>query len=107
MGKIYSVPKEIGPEPEIGGINFDFKKYDEECRVYVAKIVAYAKKHGKGSCAGKEIGFGVADGTARYIVFSLSPVGLIHVPTGDAYQFQYAHRLTAADIMKLVKQQGL
>lgn len=107
MGKVYSPPQEVGPEPQIGGsINFSFKKYHQECQEYVAKIVAYAKNNGSGDCAGKEIGFGVADGRARYIVFSLSPVKLIHVPTGDAYQFQYAHRLTAADIRKQIKQEA-
>jgi hypothetical protein len=65
---------------------------------FVDRVKTWAKKHGKGLEAGEEISFFVADGNARYIIVSLAPVVLIHLPLGDAYQYPFAHRLTAKDI---------
>jgi hypothetical protein len=56
--------------------------------------------------SGKEITFPVADGRARYIVVSLKPVVMIHDDTGDAWNYDYVHRLTAADIRTKIKQQN-
>jgi hypothetical protein len=103
MGKIYSPPESIGEPPSITH-PFDWKAYNKACDEYVNKIKSWAKQNGKGPQAGEEISFGVADGNAVYIVVSLSPVSLIHVPIGDAYQFQYANRLTRQDILKKIEQ---
>lgn len=53
----------------------------------------------------KIIRFGVADGHAEYLVVSLKPLVLCHIPYGDAYR---AHRLiekalTAKEVRKLLK----
>jgi len=40
----------------------------------------------------------MADGFAFYMVLSMRPLELMHIPLGDAYQFPYANRLTAKDI---------
>ena len=78
----------------------DFDKYEKACDKYVADVKAWAKKDNP-TCpeAGEEIHFPVADGRARYIVCSLKPVALIHLHVMDAWHFQYAHRLTAKDVV--------
>lgn len=100
MGQVFSPPAEIGKfefdySTITGGNSRDWMKAEEE---YTNKIVEYAKKHGKGEFRGRVIQFGVADGYAVYVIMSINPVKLIHVPTGDSYQFPYVNRLTSADI---------
>ena len=53
---------------------------------------------------GEIIQQGVADGYAQYMVLSLRPLVLIHLPLGDAYQFQWDHRWTASDVKMMVDQ---
>lgn len=103
MGKVYGGVEEI-PVPTFKS-GESFEKYMERCDKYVEAVKVFARNNGRGDLAGEEISFPVADGAARYIVFSLRPVILIHLPVGDAYQFQYAERLTAADIKKEVNRQ--
>jgi hypothetical protein len=102
MGKIYNAPKEF-KKPGYAQYQ-DFNKYQTACNKYIEDIKAWAKSQNP-SCpeSGKEITFPVADGRARYIVVSLKPVTLIHDDTGDAWHYQYVHRLTAADVRKEVK----
>lgn len=102
MGKIFSAPEQF-KKPEYPAYQ-DFDKYQAACDKYIADIKAWAKSQNP-TCpeSGKEITFPVADGRARYIVVSLKPVQLIHDDTGDAWHFQYAHRLTAADVRKEIK----
>ena len=101
MAKIYASPKEIeAPEYQTYQDTDEYLKAGNE---YVEKLKEWAKENSNCPEAGKEIRFPAADGYARYIVFSLKPVTLIHVDVGDAWHFQYANRLTAADIRKEVK----
>jgi hypothetical protein len=102
MGKIYAAPEEF-KKPEYPQFN-NFPKYIKACEKYIEDIKDWAKSKNP-SCpeAGKEITFPVADGRARYIVASLKPVTLIHDDTMDAWHYQYAHRLTAADVRAEVK----
>jgi len=102
MATIYAPPKEVGnpPQFEPGG---DFRKRMKDEEAWVAELAAWAKQNGNGSEAGEEIRFPVGDGYARYIVLSMRPVKLIHIPTFDAYSFQYANRLTAADIREKIR----
>jgi len=100
MGKVYAPPAEIG-DFEFDYAN-DIKNWQKAEAEYTNKIVEFAKKNGTGDLRGKVISFGVADGSAVYVVYSLKPVALIHVPTGDAWRFPYVNRLTASDIRKQV-----
>ena len=54
---------------------------------------------------GEVIHFPVADGRACYMVAALSPLQLIHLPIGDAWQFQYDFRLTKKDVVEKIKNQ--
>jgi len=87
----------------------DFDKYEKACDEYVEAVKACAKKNNP-TCpeAGEEIYFPVADGNARYIVYNLKPVELIHLHVMDAWHFQYANRLTAKDVRNEIgRQQAL
>lgn len=102
MGKVYAPPTEIG-KFEFDYSKFDMTAYTEAETKYIDKIRAYARANGHGALRGEEIRFQVADGYARYIVFSTQPVKLLHLSVGDAWQYQYAHRLTAKDIAEEVQ----
>ena len=102
MGKIFAPPEGFNP-PEYSQNTQDYFK---ACENYI-KAIQRVCKQAWPTCpeAGKVISFPVADGQAVYVVYSTKPVQLIHVDTGDAYSFQYAHRLTAADIRDEIKRQ--
>lgn len=102
MGKIYATPKLTVTKPQFTH-PFDYKEYEKQTVAYANAVVEWAKQNGKGTEAGKIISFPVADGSAQYVVFSLKPVQLIHLDIYDGYQFNYAHRLTAADVRKRIQ----
>ena len=103
MGKIYSAPKEIAVPSYTNFKCYDL--YEKACDEYVEKIQEYARKLNPCPEAGEIVYFPVADGQAQYVVVSLKPVTLIHLDIGDAWDFQYANRLTASDIRKKIKAQ--
>ena len=109
MGKIYNPPKEIGDPPDVinffvGG-RFDSKGIDKAKKEWDDKLRAWCKEHSKDPLAGEIVKEPVADGQAMYMVLSTKPVQLIHIPFGDAYEFQWAHRWTTADIKLMVKRE--
>ena len=104
MGKVYSPPTELGNPPEITD-SFDLDLYQEQENNYTQKVIEYAIEYGSGKLAGETIRFAVADGYAEYVVFSLKPVKLIHLPIGDSWRYEFAHRLTAKDISDRVNNQ--
>ena len=102
MAKIYAPPKGFTP-PDFCKFREDISKYFDACRKYEIRLKEWVRKNYKSPLAGKEISFPVGDGKARYIVASLKPVRLLHIDTGDGYQFQYAHRLTAEDVREEIR----
>lgn len=95
MATIYSPPSQI-PVPELDFANFD--NYEKECEEYKNKLREYLLRVKKGKNIGEIIRFPVADGYAEYMVASMKPAELIHLPLGDAWQFQYAHLLGTKEI---------
>jgi hypothetical protein len=102
MTKIYAPPSEIGNPPEITH-PFNSTAYETACLEFIRKVQSYAKTCSTDKNAGEIIRFPVADGYAEYVVLSLKPVKLIHLPLADAYHFQYANRLTAIDVREEIK----
>lgn len=101
MGKIYSPPSSV-KVPE-----FNWKSvgtYKNECEKFVNALKEFCIKRKNAEHIGEVISFPVADGVAQYMVASLSPVELIHLPLWDAYQFDYANRLTKIDIIEKINQ---
>lgn len=97
--QIYSPPEEF-PAPE-----FNWKApYEEQLKAeleWIEKLAEWCRKHGKGPYAGKEIRDPVADSYAQYMIFSLRPLVLIHLPLGDAWRSRWDERWTAADVRQM------
>lgn len=64
------------------------RRYDEAVNAWVEAVLEKTKAMGhNGPLIGTRLGFGVADGCAQYVVFKTKGgVGLIHIPSGDAYR---------------------
>ena len=109
MGKIYAPPKEIEPAPRLRDFmidgRFDSKKMDEAEEEWTDKLRDWCKKDSSDKYVGEIIRQGVADGCAQYMILSLRPLVLLHLPLGDGYQFQWAHRWTVSDIKMMIDQE--
>lgn len=99
MAKIFATPENI-PYPEF---NIDRVQAEKNEAEYLAKLKAFCEEHGSGKNRGKEIRFPMADGRARYMVFT--DTKLIHLALGDCYSITPAHArgLTKADIVAEVR----
>lgn len=103
MAKLCNIPDEI----EIPVLDFNnrvasrqaYTKFYTELRDYMEQI------RPNDEYAGEIVRFSVADGFAEYMVVSISPLWLVHIPLYDGYTFEYIHRLTSSDIKKKIKQQ--
>lgn len=100
MAKVYSAPSDIN-KPNLCFSNID--NYEKESKEYEQqlkdKLVA---RNPKGKNVGEIIRFGVADGYARYMVANMKPVELVHIPLDDAWDFAYAHLLTAKEVQESI-----
>jgi len=102
MGKVYNAPDEI-KTPKLDFRNI--AQYRKDCEQYKADLKEYLLKRNKAEYVGETIRFPVADGYAEYMVASLKPVELVHIPLWDAWDYGYAHRLTAKDIKEKINNQ--
>lgn len=108
MGKIFSPPDEVGKLPEFSDYGDDFRAYMNAQEEYVKKVQAFAVANRSGKYVGKEVSFPHADGYARYVIFSIKPLILLHLAVGDAWQYPHVERLTAKDVQQAVdRQEGL
>ena len=99
MGKIYLPPAEI-KVPDFNWENFD--DYQKTENKFIDDLKQFCKQRNSGEYIGEVIKFPVADSYALYMVASLSPIELIHLPLMDAWEFQYIDRLTAQDIKEKI-----
>jgi hypothetical protein len=103
MGKIYSVPKEVN----VPSFNWDnIPQYEKDCDKFKEDLKTFLNKNGYNEkCTGTIIKFPFADGHAEYMVMSLKPVQLIHIPLWDAWEYPHIERLTKKDIEDNINQQ--
>ena len=106
MAEIYDVPEEI-KIPEMKFENFNLKEWQEQVEKFYKDLKQHLLNLGwVGKHVGETINFPVADGKAEYMVFSLEPVvQLVHLPIGDAWEFEYAHLLNKTEVLKKIQQQ--
>lgn len=99
--KVYSNPEGITPPTWNSSEQWEehAKKEDQ----YVKDVKTFCEINSKHNLAGKEVKFPVADGYARYVVFT--PTKLIHLEVGDAWHYEHIERLLAKDIVEKVKSQ--
>lgn len=103
MAKIYSSPSSV-EIPSLKLIdNASVQAYNKACDEFKEKLKAFLEKRNpNGKNVGEVISFPVADSSAEYMVASMKPVELIHLPLWDAWEFQYVSRLTAKDVQQKI-----
>jgi len=104
MARIYGPPGEL-PAPEMDFEHFDWNAWQKTEEEYLERLEAYCVEHGSGDCKGEIITFPVADGKAIYMVYSLSPAVLIHIPLGDAWQYRGIEHFSARGLRQEVQRQ--
>jgi hypothetical protein len=105
--QIYAAPSHI----KVPNFNWeDINQYEKDCDKFKADLKEFCVNRCKAAGQstlhiGEVIKFPVADGYAEYLVASLKPIQLIHIPIWDAWEFQYAKNLTKKDIIEKIEQQ--
>ena len=98
--KIYSGIKGLEPPK----FSFDnSSNYQKTCDKYFDELKAKCKAQSKGKYVGEIIKFGVADGYALYMVYSMKPLELIHINTMDGYQSEFADLLTLERVKEMIE----
>lgn len=105
--KVYAVPQAV-PFAKPDYTNYDFKAEREREERHIADLKAHLIEMGyTGKHTGKIASFGVADGSANYMLADgkgrYDSSFLIHLPYGDAYQFQYIGKLSKKDIIENIE----
>ena len=98
--KIFSVPSTL-KVPE-----YDYKnpgQYEKDEKKFFEDLKTLLLKRKNEECVGETIKFQVADSYAVYVVASIKPLELVHIPIMDAWEFQYANRLTAKDVKEKIR----
>jgi hypothetical protein len=104
MATIFNSPDGV-KIPELDFKNF--AQYEKDCETFKTELKAWLNANGfNGKNVGEIIQFPVADGYAQYMVASMKPVKLVHLPLMDAWCFQYAHLMTAKEVQDKIDQQN-
>jgi hypothetical protein len=102
MTKIYNSPREV----KIPKFNWEnVSQYEKDCETYYKELKEFLLKRKNGKNVGETIQFPVADNYAVYMVASMKPLELVHIPLWDGYSFEYVNRLTAKDVQDKIDQQ--
>lgn len=103
MAQIYSPPEEM-EAPEFD-LDVPYNEHQKKELKWLSDFKKWCKENGKGPHRGKTIRDPVADGYAQYMVLSLRPCVLIHLPLGDAWHSRWAHRWTASDVKEMIRRE--
>lgn len=102
--KIYSAFETVKVPRFSFGMEQSVEDYHKANEDYIQKLRDRLAEYGyKGKNAGEVIKFQVADGYAQYMVISMRPLQLMHIPIIDAYEFQYVHLMTAKEVNEKVE----
>lgn len=100
---IYRVPKKI-EKPVFSFKNI--RQYDIDVEKYINEIKKFCEEYGSGDYRGKIFSFGVADGKAMYMVFSIKPLKIIHIDVYDEYQYDGIVYMKGKDIINKIEQEA-
>ena len=107
--KVFSAPEHI-KEPVIDYANYNHQECQKQEQKYLDELKEFCLANIVGinvsiKYVGKIARFPVADGQAQYMVASQSPMDLIHLPLGDAWDFQYIESLGIKEIKQNIDSQ--
>ena len=102
--KIYSGIKGID-KPEIDLKDYSDGSWEKKEEKYTNKLREVCEANSKSKNVGKIIKFPVADGYAKYMVYSTRPLELIHLALDDCYQSEFAELLTAKKVTEMVERE--
>ena len=101
--EIFNPPSEI-KVPKLDFANYNRKTHSEANDKFLDELSTFLKENGgKGKNIGEIIAFPVGDGAARYMVASMRPLQLVHIPLDDAWNFPQAHLLTAKEVNSMIE----
>lgn len=118
LKNIYATPESL-PEPEFGdfmnkgdGHRFDNTGYFEAIKNHRKELAEWCQQQHRNAggrankLIGKTIAFPIADGRAEYMIYSTSPLQVIHLNYGDGYQASdiTMRGLRLADVKQMVAQ---
>lgn len=107
--KIYAAPEELKqPKISFSVDNFkeDLKNYKAAEAQYREDMRQWLKDNGfTGKNAGEIVRFPWADSYAEYMVISMQPLELFHVPLGDAWDYPDVDLQTPERIQQKIDQQ--
>lgn len=103
MATAYSAPEGF-EAPVLTGEDFRAGTWREKEDAYIARLADRAKMNGTNPLHGEVVRWQRADGYAQYMVWSTSPLQLIHLNLGDGWQVEDAliRGLRLADIRDMV-----
>jgi hypothetical protein len=103
MAKIYSLPKEFEKKIPVFDFAKPYKEHENREKEFLKELKDFLiKQNPNEKHVGEIIDFPVADGKAMYMVISLKPVELLYLPLGDAWQYQYVHKMNKKDIIDIL-----
>lgn len=102
--KIYSAFEEVTVPTFSFGKGASVEDYNKANDQYIQNLKDKLRESGyTGKNSGEVIKFPVADGHALYMVISMRPLQLMHIPIVDAYEFQYVHLMTAKEVNEQIE----
>ena len=104
--KIYSAFEELTVPSFSFGTGASIEDYNKANDQYIQDLKDKLTEMGyTGKNVGEVIKFPVADSHALYMVISMRPLQLMHIPIVDAWDFQYVHLLTAKEVNEQIEAQ--
>lgn len=110
--RVYSTPEGLDA-PDFGAFigsesgGFDSEGYFAAVESHRESVAAWCRENtgSRNPLVGECIRFGVADGRAEYMVYTTSPLALIHLPYVDAYEADpiLLRGLRVSDVKQMVK----
>ena len=95
--KVWAPPAEL-KKPKWNS-KTDWQQHRKNTEAYFERIKKFCAEQGSGKYKGEVVRFPFADGQAIYVVYSSTPMELIHCDIYDAYDYPYITRLSKRDII--------
>jgi hypothetical protein len=104
MATVYAPPEGFTP-PTFNLDDFRSGAFEAAEQDYLDRLAARCQANGTSPLLGKVVRWQRADGYAEYMVWTTSPLALLHLPLGDAWQVEDAliRGLRVSDVRAMVE----